>query len=139
MGGVEGFHNFLGAVSEIAVAEKKTEPAEHEILLMSFDDAVGDECGTGAVVAALPTAATHNRAKLRGAIHFRVFKRFVAAIAPAETGKYADLRSDFLFEVQAKAVTVAPFAASSDDIRKRRLAILKLANRLFVVAHGGLI
>src|SRR5215469_12513512 len=106
---------------------------------MSFDDGIGDECGASAVVAALPTAASHNGAELHGAIIFRVFEGFVAPVAPAEAGKYADVRSDFLFEVQAKAVAVAAFAAGGDDIGKRSFAILEFANRLFVVAHGGLI
>src|SRR5579862_131845 len=137
--GVESLDNFFGAVSEIAITEEKSEAAEREIFLVGFDDAIGDEDGSHSVIAPLPAIAFRKSAKLNGAVHFGVFVGFVAAIAPAEAAENAKLRRDFLLEIQAEAVTVAPFAASADDIRYRRLAILEIAKRLFVVAHVRLI
>src|SRR5580704_18974367 len=85
--GVERFDDFLGAVSEIAITEEKSEAAEREILLMSFDDSVGDEDGSHAVIAPLPVIAFRKSAKLNSAVHFGVFVGFVAAIAPAEAAE----------------------------------------------------
>src|SRR5579862_6633872 len=118
--GIESFDDFLGAVSEIAITEEKSEAAEREIFLVGFDDSVGDEDGSDSVIAPLPAIAFRKSAKLNGAVHFGVFVGFVAAIAPSEAAENANLRRDFLLEIQAEAVTVAPFAASADDIRYRR-------------------
>ena len=106
---------------------------------MGFDDAVGDEGDSHAIVAPLPSITLGKSAKLEGAIHFGVFVGFVAAIAPAEAAENANLRRDLLLEVEAEAVTVAAFAASGDNIRNGGRSILEIANGLFVISHVGLI
>ena len=58
-----------------------------------------------------------------GAVDFGVGERFVAAVAPAEAAEDADLRSDFLLEVQAEAIFVAALAARGDDIGRGRFAL----------------
>src|ERR1700751_561659 len=106
---------------------------------MGFDDAIGYEDSSHAIVAALPAIAFRKSAELDGAIDFRVFIGLVAAIAPAEAAENANLRRDFLLEIKAEAVAMATFAASGDDIRNGRLAVLEIANGLFVISHVGLI
>ena len=54
MRGIESFEDFFVAVSERAVAQKKSAAAEREIFLMGGDDAVHYENGARAIVTPLP-------------------------------------------------------------------------------------
>src|SRR5579862_1201409 len=139
MRGVKGFHDFFRTVGEVAVAKKEAEATEREISLMGFDNPVSDEDSSYAIIAPLPAIAFRKSAKLNGAVDFCVFVGFVAAIAPSKAAENANLRCDLLFKIEAETVTVAALAASGNDIRNGRLAILEIANRLLVISHVGLI
>src|ERR1700719_295194 len=99
MCGVEGFNNFFGAVGEAGVAEEEAEAAEREILLMGFDNSIGDERHAGAVVVAAPPATLRETANLDGAIVLGVGEGFVAAVAPSEAPEHVHLWNDFLLEI----------------------------------------
>src|ERR1700728_1112204 len=103
MRGVEALKYFFGAVGEPAVAEQESQSAHGQILLVRGHDAVGDKNDAGAVILPAPGLAGGESAQLDGAIALGVGERFVAAVAPAEPAEDADPRSNFLFEVQAKA------------------------------------
>ena len=78
-------------------------------------------------------------AELERAIDFGIGERLVAAVAPAEAPENANIRRDFLLEVQAEAVFVAALAARRDDVRRGRFAVEIIVDGLAVVAHIGVV
>jgi hypothetical protein len=84
MRGVKPFKNFFWPVRQATVAEQKSEAAQSQVLLMSFDDPVGDECRSGAVIQAVPSPSGGEDSCLGGSIHLGISKRFIATVAPAE-------------------------------------------------------
>src|SRR5260370_14477483 len=102
--GVVGFDDIFAAVVEAAVAEKKAEASEGQILLVVARDSIGDERQAGAIDFAAPSFAAGAHAEQGGCVDFGIRRGFVARFLPAPAGEDAEPAVQRLLDVGAEAV-----------------------------------
>ncbi len=85
--GVIGFQDIFAAVVEAAVAEKKSEAACREIILVILLDGIADEGEAGAILFAMPPSAVRAHSFGESLIHFRVGEGFGLCRCPSRSGR----------------------------------------------------
>src|SRR6266851_385930 len=81
--GVVGFDDIFAGIVEAAVAEKKAEAAEGQILLVVARDSSGYERKARAIECAVPSFAAGAEAEQGGCVDLGIVEGFVAACIPA--------------------------------------------------------
>src|SRR5579859_3027464 len=137
--GVIGFENIFTAVVEAAVAQKKADATEGQVLLMVARDAIGDEGEAGAIEFAVPALAAGAQADERGLVVLGVSEGFVAAFIPAPAGEDAEPVIQGLLEIDAETVFDGGLQRMRDDFGNGSEAGLKIFDGLAIAAHVGVI
>ena len=87
---------------------------------MIFFDRVGHEGNPDLIELSMPALSRIIRAEEKGLIHFCVGEGFVLAFIPSETAGDAEIRSEILLDIEAKAILQRVVFFYRSDFRRRR-------------------
>src|ERR1700681_3820355 len=95
---------FSPPVAQTAVSEQESQPAILQILLMIGGNSVRHHHHTHLIKLAMPLPSRQIRPERCRGIHFRVGKRFVLTLIPAQPDKCPQLSRQLLFCIESEAV-----------------------------------
>src|SRR4029077_8223236 len=92
---------FRTSTRQLSITNQNAETAGREIGTRGGGDVVNGRCKTNTVIGTLPLIAFQQEADRGGSVDVGKFVGFLAAIVHAEAREHAEVRTDFLFEVQS--------------------------------------
>src|ERR1700681_536816 len=94
---------FSASVRQLPIADQDAKTSRREIGARSSGDAIDGNSQSNTIVGAVPLIPLQQEACRRGPIDVGKFVRFLASVVNAEPREHAEVRTDFLLQIQSQS------------------------------------